>query len=85
VKILNYTIRNLEISKKTFSTILRTDSISEREIFADNLFFILILNNCPENVRTYILYHSLCNLMQIPFLLKFWTTLFGILRFRTKF
>jgi len=51
---------------------------------ADNLLFILILNNFPEHVRTYILYHSLCNLMQISFLSKCWTTLFGIDRFRTK-
>jgi len=51
---------------------------------ADNLLFILILNNFPEHVRTYILHHRLCNLMQILFLSKFWATLFGILKFRTK-
>jgi len=28
---------------------------------ADNLLFILILNNFPEQVPTHILYHSLCN------------------------
>jgi len=32
----------------------------------------------------HILYHCRCNFKQIPFLLKFRTTLFGYLRFRTK-
>jgi len=58
---LNYTIRNFEISNKRFSTVLHTASVCEREILADNLLFILILNNFPENVRAYMLYHSLCN------------------------
>jgi len=36
--------------------------------------FIIISKIFPEHVRTYILYHSLYNLMQIPFLSKFWST-----------
>jgi len=50
--------------------VLRTESVWEREISADNLLFILILNNFPEHVRTHILYHGLHNLKQIPFLSK---------------
>ena len=33
------------------STLLRTDRVWDREILADNLFFILILNNFPEHVK----------------------------------
>ena len=54
-----------------------------RQILDDNLLFILILN-VPKHVPPHILYHRLCYLMQIPFLSKFWTTLFGIERFRAK-
>ena len=68
----------------TSPMVLRRDRVWEREILADNLLFILYLNNFPEHLPTYILYHSLCNLMQITFLLTFWTTLLGILRFPTK-
>jgi len=81
---LNYTNRNPEISHKVLGTPLRTDNVGEREILANNLLFILISNNFPEHVWTYILYHSLCDLMQITFLIKFWTKLCGIERFRTK-
>ena len=84
LKSLNYTIRNLEIASKMLGTVLRTDSDWEREIMADNLYFILCLKNFPEYVPRHILYHSLFNLMRIPFLSKFWTTLFGIERFREK-
>jgi len=42
VKILNYTIRNLELLNKMLSTVLRTDSVWEREILGYNLLFILI-------------------------------------------
>ena len=51
VKNLNYTIRNREISSKMLSTLLRTDRVWDREILADNLFFLLILNNFPEHVK----------------------------------
>jgi len=86
IKSLNYTIRNREISNKMLGTIVRTDSVWDREIFADNLLFILILNNFPEHVLTHILHRCLCNLMQKAFLSKVWSTLtlFGIDRFRTK-
>jgi len=84
VKNLNYTIRNREISYKMLGTLLRTNSVWDREIFTDSLLFILSLNNFPEHVRTHIVYHCLYNLMQIKYLSKFWTTLFGIERFRTK-
>jgi len=84
IKILYYTIRNREISNKMLGTVLRTDSVWDREISADNLLFILISNNFQEHVRTHILYHGLRNLMQITYLSKFWTTLFGIERFLTK-
>jgi len=46
--------------------------------------FKQFLNRCPEHVRTHILYYSLCNLMQIPFMSKLLTTQVGIERFRTK-
>ena len=46
--------------------------------------FQTISNGFSEQVRTHILYHCLCNFVQIPFVLKFWNTLFGFLRFRTK-
>jgi len=55
---ISSTIRNLEILSKVFSGFLYTDSVSDREMVADNLFFILILNNVPEHVRTYISYQS---------------------------
>jgi len=47
VKSLNYTTRNLQISNKMFITVLRKDSVWEREIMVDNLLFILISNNFP--------------------------------------
>jgi len=68
VKILNYTIRNREISNKILGTVLRTDNVWDRDILANNMLFILILNNFPEHVQTHIWYHCLCNLMQIPYL-----------------
>jgi len=43
VKILNYTIRNGEISYKMLGTLLRIDSVWDGQISADNLLFILIL------------------------------------------
>jgi len=33
------------------STVLRTNSVWDREILADNLLFILILNNFSEHVK----------------------------------
>ena len=44
-KFFNYTIRNREILYKLLGTLLRTDSVWDREILADNQWFILILNN----------------------------------------
>jgi len=43
VKILNYTIRNGEISYKMLGTLLRIDSVWDGQISADSLLFILIL------------------------------------------
>jgi len=37
-------------------------------MLAGNMLFNLILNNFPEHVRTHILYHCLCNLMQNPYI-----------------
>ena len=51
VKILNYTIRNREISNKMLGMLLRTNSVWDREILAGNTLFILILNNFPEHVK----------------------------------
>jgi len=65
VKILNYAFRNRELTNKRFSTVLPTVSVWDREILTDNLLFILIFKNFPEHVWTQILYHSLCNKMQM--------------------
>jgi len=74
-----------KISNKMLGMLLRTDSVWDREILAHNLFVHPNFKELSGTRRnTCILYHCLCNFMQIPFMLKFWTTLFGIVRFRTK-
>jgi len=84
VNILNYTIGNFEILHKMLSAVFASSWDLRQTDIGWHLLLILYLNNFPGHVRTHVLYHSLCNLMQIPFLLKFLTTLFQYLRFRTK-
>ena len=84
VNILNYTIGNFEILHKMLSAVFTSSWDLRQTDIGWHLLLILYLNNFPGHVRTHVLYHSLCNLMQIQFLPKFWTALCGIERFSTN-
>jgi len=64
-------LKNLEIKQN------RAECLAEK--YAKSLFLIKIYTTLYK-VYEHILYHCLCNLMQITYLLKFRTTLFGIFK-----
>jgi len=69
---------------KCKACVLCIDSIWSRQISANNLTLVFHFNNFPHNSWTLILYHHVWYFIPIPYLSKFWATLFGILRFCTK-
>jgi len=84
VKISSNTFRDLEILHNMWSMLITRRQLWGRQISADNLTLILNFSNFTHNPRTHILYQCLWYFMQIPYLLKFRATLFGISRFCTK-
>ena len=78
------TLFRIRFCTKCKACVLCIDSIWSRQISANNLTLVFHFNNFPHNSWTLILYHHVWYFIPIPYLSKFWATLFGILRFCTK-